>query len=60
MRVRDGGAVLEHGAGFDDEEEGAEAHGAEVAAEEGLAVGADVGDEALDGEDDGDAAEAGG
>ncbi len=57
MRVRYRRAVLQHRAGLDDEEQRADAHGAEVPAEERLAVRADVGDEAFQGEDDGDAAE---
>lgn len=57
MRVRYRRAVLQHRAGFDDEEQRSDAHGAEVPAEERLAVRADVGDEAFHGEDDGDAAE---
>ena len=57
MRLRYRRAVLQHGASFDDEEKRADAHGAEVAAEERFAVRSDVGDEALHGQDDGDAAE---
>lgn len=50
-------AGFEKCAGFDGEEDGAEAHGAEVAGEERFAVGVNVWDEALEGEHDGDAAE---
>ena len=57
-RVRRGQrrAGFEEGAGFDGEEDGAETHGAEVAGEEGFAVGVDVRDEAFEGENDRDAA----
>ena len=57
MRKRFGGRRLQLGAGFDGQEEGAETHGAEVAAEEGLAVGADVRDPAFEGQHDWDAAD---
>ncbi len=57
MRVRYRGAILEHGAGFDDEEQRADAHGTKVAAEERFAICSDVRDEAFHGQNDGDAAE---
>ena len=58
MWIRQGGAVFELSAGFDDEEEGAEAHWTEVPAEERFAIGANIGDEVFESEDDRDAAEA--
>ena len=57
MRFRQRGTIFELSAGFDDEEERAQTHGAEVAAEEGFAVGADIRDKTFESEDDGDTAE---
>ncbi len=57
MGRRSRSAGFKHGSGFDGEEDGAKAHGAEVAGEEGFTVGVDVWDEAFKRYDDGDAAE---
>ena len=54
---RQRGARLQHGAGLDGEEDPAQAHGAEVPAEERFGEGADVGDPGVEHGDDGDAAE---
>ena len=57
MRVLLARAILELRAGFNGEEQAAQAHGTEVPAEERLRPGLDVGRPGFHGEDDGDAAE---